>query len=85
MKHLKHFNEELRPETYIRAGNRLKYYGKNKKGDKLVDYGYEKGHGFYNAHIQDIGSDKPYSGKITNLDRSIVRPYMYCDLYYILV
>jgi len=66
MKHLKHFNEELRPETYIRAGNRLKQYGKHTKGDKLVDYGYEKGHGFYNAHIQYAGLSPVYTGKITN-------------------
>ena len=29
MKYLKHFNEELKPETYITAGNSLKYYGKH--------------------------------------------------------
>ena len=34
MKHLKHFNEEIDPQTYIRAGKVLKYYGKNKKGNK---------------------------------------------------
>ena len=66
MKYLKHFNEELKPETYITAGNSLKYYGKHTKGNKLVDYGYEKGHGFYNAHIQYVGLSPVYTGKITN-------------------
>ena len=66
MKHLKRFNEELDPQTYIRAGRSLKSYGKHTKGDKLVDYGYEKGHGFYNAHIQYAGLSPVYTGKITN-------------------
>jgi len=66
MKHLKHFNEEINPLTYIRAGRTLKYYGKNKKGNTLVDYGYEKGHGFYNVHIQYAGQTPVYTGKMTN-------------------
>ena len=66
MKHLKHFNEEIDPLTYIRAGKVLKYYGKNKKGNKLVDYGYEKSHGFYNVHIQYAGQTPVYTGKMTN-------------------
>jgi hypothetical protein len=66
MKHLKHFNEELDPQTYISAGRSLKNYGKNTKGNKLVDYGYEKSHGFYNTHIQWAGQNPVYTGKITN-------------------
>jgi len=66
MKHLKHFNEEINPLTYIRAGRTLKHYGKTTKGNKLVDYGYEKGHGFYNAHIQYAGQTAVYTSKITN-------------------
>jgi len=66
MKHLKRFNEELDPQTYINAGRYLKQYGKTTKGNKLVDYGYEKGHGFYNAHIQFAGQSPVYTGKITN-------------------
>jgi hypothetical protein len=66
MKHLKHFNEELDPQTYISAGRAFKKYGKNIKGNKLVDYGYEKGHGFYNTHIQCAGQSLVYTGKITN-------------------
>ena len=66
MKHLKRFNEELDPQTYIRAGMALKQYGKTTKGNKLVDYGHEKGHGFYNAHIQWAGQSPVYTGKITD-------------------
>jgi hypothetical protein len=64
---IKRFNEELDPQTYISAGRSLKnYYGKNTKGNTLIDYGYEKGHGFYNAHIQSIERTPVYTGKITN-------------------
>lgn len=73
MKHLKHFNEELDPQTYINAGRYLKQYGKTTKGNKLVDYGYEKGHGFYNTHIQWAGHTHVYTGKITDPT---------CKLYY---
>jgi hypothetical protein len=66
MKHLKHFNEEINPLTYIRAGKSLKNYGKKGSGNKLIDYGYEKGHGFYNTHIQFVGQSPVYTGKITN-------------------
>jgi hypothetical protein len=66
MKHLKHFNEEINPLTYIRAGKSLKYDGKKKSGNKLIDYGYEQGHGFYTAHIQYGSQQAVYNGKITN-------------------
>jgi hypothetical protein len=67
MKHLKHFNEELKPQTYKNAGKWLKHYGKEKRGNSLIDYGHEKDHGFYNVHIQSIkDSGRIVSGKVTN-------------------
>jgi hypothetical protein len=68
MKHLKHFNEELNPEKYIRAGSKLKYLGKTSRGSKLVDYGFEKAWGFYNVHLGHIsdGNWSLYTGKLTN-------------------
>ena len=68
MKHLKHFNEELDPQKYIRAGSRLSNLGKTSRGSKLVDYGYEKSWGFYNVHIGNMGDSSwgLYTGKLTN-------------------
>ena len=67
MKHLKHF-EELNPQKYIRAGSKLSTLGKTSRGSKLVDYGYEKSWGFYNAHIGNMcdSSWGVYTGKLTN-------------------
>jgi len=75
MKHLKHFNEELDPEKYIRAGRRLSNLGKVSRGSKLIDYGLEKGLGFYNVHIGHISNDSwsLYTGKTANLE---------CKFYY---
>jgi len=66
MKHLKHFNEELKPQIYKNAGKWLKHYGKEKRGNSLIDYGHEKDHGFYNVHIQSIKDSRVVSGKVTN-------------------
>jgi hypothetical protein len=66
MKYIKKYNEELSPDTYRSAGNKLKRYNKVSRGSKLIDYGHEKDHGFYNAHIQAVGVSHVYTGKITN-------------------
>ena len=52
MKYLKKFNEELKPETYIRAGNQLRNMpgGGEKRSTPLIDYGLEKKYGFYKMH-----------------------------------
>ena len=52
MKYIKRFNEELKPETYISAGNRLKNLpgGGKKRSTPLIDYGLEKKYGFYKMH-----------------------------------
>lgn len=41
MKHLKKFNEELNPSTYINAGQKLIKRGQNTRGQKLYDHGME--------------------------------------------
>jgi hypothetical protein len=45
MKYIKRFNEELKPETYISAGYRLKNLpgGGKKRSSPLIDYGFGKG------------------------------------------
>ncbi len=39
MKYLKRYNEELEPNTYRKAGERLKRMGHAKRGDKLISWG----------------------------------------------
>lgn len=68
MKYIKLFKEELKPETYIRAGNRLKKYGKITRGASLTDYGTEKLYGNYNAHIGALNSTLIFTGEFTNLN-----------------
>lgn len=52
MKHLKRFNEKLKPETYINAGQRLKNLpGGGKRSTPLIDYGLKKQYGFYRMHL----------------------------------
>ena len=48
MKYLKLFNEELNPNPYMRAANRLSYYNKTTRSSALHDYADEKEFGFYN-------------------------------------
>lgn len=43
MKHLKKFNEELNPSTYISAGKKLVDKGQETRGGKLIDWGTDKG------------------------------------------
>ena len=52
MKYIKRFNEELKPETYIRAGNSLMNMpgGGGKRSTPLIDYGLEMKYGFYKMH-----------------------------------
>lgn len=48
MKHLKRFDEELKPETYRRAGRSLQHRFKEERGAKLIDYGNKQEFGTYN-------------------------------------
>ena len=68
MKYLKSFNEELKPETYIRAGRKLQDLGKIARGTKLSDYGTEKLLGHYNVHLGNLNSStRIFTGEFTNL------------------
>lgn len=68
MKYLKSFNEELNPESYIRAGNKLQALGKTTRGTKLADYGTELLHGHYNVHISTVNNTGSlFTGKFTNI------------------
>jgi len=51
MKHLKKFNEELKPETYRSAARHLDYFNKTKRASTLIDYADEKEFGFYKMHF----------------------------------
>ncbi len=51
MKHIKKFNEELKPDTYRSAGRQLDYFNKTKRASALIDYADEKEFGFYNMHF----------------------------------
>ena len=60
MKYIKRFNEDLDPDKYIRAGNRLRNMpgdssnlttaGGKKRSTALIDYGSEKKYGLYKIH-----------------------------------
>jgi hypothetical protein len=58
MKHLKRFDEELKPETYRRAGQRLQARFKEERGAKLIDYGNKQEFGTYNIiFAKDSGTN----------------------------
>lgn len=48
MKHLKKFNEELKPDTYRKAAYKLRDYNKAKKSQDLLDWADKKEFGYYN-------------------------------------
>jgi hypothetical protein len=66
MKHLKRFDEELRPQTYRRAGTQLINKFKEERGGKLVDYGNEKEFGFYNMYFCNNNGKIGSPIKVTN-------------------
>lgn len=68
MKYIKKFNEELKPETYVIAGQRLKNLpgGGKKRSTPLIDYGFEKKYGFYNIHWANSSTVVAQSAKFTN-------------------
>lgn len=48
MKHLKRFNEELKPDTYRKAAYKLRDYNKDKKSKDLLDWADKQEFGYYN-------------------------------------
>lgn len=48
MKHLKRFNEELKPDTYRKAAWKLRDYNKSKKSQDLLDWADKQEFGYYN-------------------------------------
>lgn len=66
MKHIKKFNEELKPEVYRRAGRILTRMNKVSRGAPLVDYGDEKEFGFYNMHFANSSTLIGNSLQFTN-------------------
>jgi hypothetical protein len=48
MKHLKRFNEELKPDTYRKAAWKLRDYNKDKKSKDLLDWADKQEFGYYN-------------------------------------
>lgn len=48
MKHLKRFNEELKPDTYRSAAYKLRDYNKDKKSKDLLDWADKQEFGYYN-------------------------------------
>jgi hypothetical protein len=53
MKYIKHFNEEIDPDKYIRAGRELKQLGKIQRGATISDYGSKQKWGLYKVHLAD--------------------------------
>jgi hypothetical protein len=56
MKHLKKFNEELKPDTYRSAAYKLRDYNKDKKSKDLLDWADKQEFGYYNMCLVS-GSD----------------------------
>lgn len=71
MKYIKKFNEELKPQTYMQAGYRLRHLPGDKQDGKkrstsLIDYGLEVQYGFYNMHWANSSMVIAQSAKFTN-------------------
>lgn len=70
MKYIKRFNEELKPETYISAGYRLKNLpgGGKRRSSPLIDYGFGKKYGFYKMNWANtstiLGKDLTFTNLI---------------------
>lgn len=72
MKHLKRFDEELKPETYRRAGRSLQNRFKEERGAKLIDYGNKQEFGTYNIIFATDGS---VNGSVVILsDAKVTKP-----------
>lgn len=92
MKYIKRFNEELEPETYMRAGRMLKGLpgdsldGGKKRSSPLIDYGLKMKYGFYKMHWANTSTILGKDLTFTNLrcesyfgrpDSAIVETFRY--------
>jgi len=66
MKHLKKFNEELKPDTYRSAANKLRHYNKDKKSKDLLDWADKQEFGYYNMCLSNNSSIITKSDTFTN-------------------
>ena len=66
MKHLKRFNEELKPETYRSAAYKLRDYNKDSKSKDLLDWADKKEFGYYNMCFVNSSTIITKSSTFTN-------------------
>lgn len=65
MRHIRKFNEELKPDVYRKAAGKFSHYGKEEKSVKLSDWADLQEFGFYNMHFANdstlIGKDLTFT------------------------
>jgi hypothetical protein len=66
MKHLKRFNEELKPETYRSAAYKLRDYNKDSKSKDLLDWADKQEFGYYNMSFVNNSTVVTKSSTFTN-------------------
>jgi len=66
MKHLKRFNEELKPDTYRSAAYKLRNYNKDSKSKDLLDWADKKEFGYYNMCFANNSTIVTKSSTFTN-------------------
>ena len=66
MKHLKRFNEELKPDTYRKAAWKLRDYNKSKKSQDLLDWADKQEFGYYNMCLVNSSSVIAKNDTFTN-------------------
>ena len=75
MKHLKKFNEELKPDTYRNAANKLRHYNKDKKSKDLLDWADKQEFGYYNMCLTNNSSIITKNDTFTSISYCIVNLY----------
>jgi hypothetical protein len=66
MKHLKRFNEELKPDTYRKAAYKLRDYNKDKKSKDLLDWADKQEFGYYNMCLANSSAIIAKNDTFTN-------------------
>jgi hypothetical protein len=66
MKHLKRFNEELKPDTYRKAAYKLRDYNKDKKSKDLLDWADKQEFGYYNMCLANSSTIIAKNDTFTN-------------------
>jgi hypothetical protein len=66
MKHLKRFNEELKPDTYRKAAYKLRDYNKDKKSKDLLDWADKQEFGYYNMCLTNSSTIIAKNDTFTN-------------------